>query len=76
MLTIKVNFFEYNEVVYEAMGMDGPECNLAITQGIADIEKLLDDQTEWAGLQGTFLYILYHICKKENIHIIDHIKFN
>ena len=61
MLTIKVNFFEYNEVVYEAMGRDGPECNLAITQGIVDLEMLLDDQTEWAGLQGTSLYIIYFI---------------
>ena len=38
------------------MGRDGPECNLAITEGIADIEKMLDDPTKWDGLEGTFLY--------------------
>ena len=39
------------------MGRDGPSCNLAVTQGVADLEALVDDAIEWGGLQGTnYLY--------------------
>ena len=48
----KVNFIEYLEVVFEAMGRDGPECNDAITEGIAALEMLVDDASEWGNLQG------------------------
>ena len=51
-LSNKVNFIEYLEVVYEAMGRDGPECNDAITEGIAALEMLVDDASEWGNLQG------------------------
>ena len=48
----KVNFIEYLEVVYEAMGRDGPECNDAITEGIAALEMMVDDASVWGKLQG------------------------
>ena len=51
-LWLQVNFFEYLQVVYEAMGRDGPKCNAAITEGIATLEMLVDDKKEWGGLQG------------------------
>ena len=34
------------------MGRDGPECNDAITEGIAALEMLVDDASEWGNLQG------------------------
>ena len=51
-----MNFFEYLDVVYEAMQRDGRQCNLAITQGIAVLEALIDTDTdnEWgAWITGT-----------------------
>ena len=49
-----MNFIEYLEVVYEAMGRDGPECNEAITEGIAALEMMVDDTAEWGNLQGKY----------------------
>ena len=34
------------------MGRDGPECNDAITEGIAALEILVDDTDEWGKLQS------------------------
>ena len=34
------------------MGRDGPQCNEALTEGIASLELLVDDTNEWGGLQG------------------------
>ena len=48
----QVNFIEYLQVVYDAIGRDGPECNDALTEGIAALELLVDDTNEWGGLQG------------------------
>jgi len=53
-LLAKVNFIEYLEVVYEAMGRDGPECNDAITEGIAALEMMVDDASVWGKLQESF----------------------
>ena len=50
--SLQVNFIEYLQVVYDAMGRDGPECNDAITEGIAALEILVDDTAEWGKLQG------------------------
>ena len=47
-----MNFIEYLQVVYDAIGRDGPECNDALTEGIAALELLVDDTNEWGGLQG------------------------
>jgi len=53
-LLAKVNFIEYLQVVYDAIGRDGPECNDALTEGIAALELLVDDTNEWGGLQDQF----------------------
>merc|ERR1711860_140146 len=53
-LLAKVNFIEYLQVVYEAMGRDGPECNDAITEGIYVLESMVDDISQWGELQGQF----------------------
>ena len=37
------------------MGRDGPECNLAVTEGLAALEMLIDDTNEWDGLKGRTL---------------------
>ena len=50
--SLQVNFIEYLQVVYDAMGRDGPECNDAITEGIAALEILVDDTAEWVKLQS------------------------
>ena len=47
-----MNFIEYLQVVYDAIGRDGLACNDALTEGIASLELLVDDANEWEGLQG------------------------
>ena len=67
-LSNKVTFIEYLEVVYEAMGRDGPECNDAITEGIAALEMLVDDASEWGNLQGK-------VCLNKSYSMLEHSSF-
>ena len=39
------------EVVYEALGRKGPECNLAITSAITELEMMMDENN-FESLQG------------------------
>ena len=50
-LLAKVNFFEYLEVVHDAMGRQGNECNLAIEEALFDIEVMIE-ANDIEGLQG------------------------
>ena len=52
MISFQVNFIEYLQVVYDAIGRNGPKCNEALSEGIAALELLVDDTNEWGGLQG------------------------
>ena len=43
------------EVVYEALGRKGPECNLAITSAIEELEVMITENA--LGVEGTSLKI-------------------
>ena len=47
----QVNFYEYLEVVYEALGRNGPDCNNAITAAIEELEKMMAENN-FEGLEG------------------------
>merc|ERR1712080_276570 len=47
------NFFEYLEVVHDAMGRQGNECNLAIEEALFDIEVMIE-ANDIEGLQESF----------------------
>ena len=42
-LLAKVNFYEFLEVVYKAFGRNGPNCNIAITTAIEELELMVDE---------------------------------
>ena len=52
LIFFQVNFIEYLQVVYDAIGRNGPKCNEALSEGIAALELQVDDTNEWGGLQG------------------------
>ena len=41
------------EVVYEALGRNGPDCNNAITAAIEELEKMMAENN-FEGLEGNF----------------------
>ena len=43
------------EVVHEAMGWNGPECNLAFTSAIEELEVMITEDV--LGVEGTSLKI-------------------
>ena len=47
-----MDFFEYLQVVYNALERDGPECNTAMTDAIRVIEDMIDDPNKWQKLNG------------------------
>ena len=45
------------EVVYEALGRNGPDCNNAITTAIEELEKMMAENN-FEGLEGKSLILL------------------
>ena len=37
------------------MGRDGPECNLAITEAIADLEVMIKNMNDWPAIEGKLI---------------------
>ena len=49
----QVNFFEYLEVVYEALGRDGPDTNAALTTAFEDLEIMIAEN-RFEEIEGNF----------------------
>ena len=49
---MQVNFFEYLEVVYEALDRVSPYCNVMITNAIQELE-LMFEENNYESFQGT-----------------------
>ena len=49
----QVNFFEYLEVVYEALGRDGPDTNVALTTAFEDLEIMIAEN-RFEEIEGNF----------------------
>ena len=45
------------EVVYEALGRNGPDCNIAITAAIEELELMMAENN-FEGLEGKPMYLL------------------
>ena len=48
----KVDFFEYLQVVHDALGRDGPKCNMEMKKAIKSVEDIIDDPNKWQQLDG------------------------
>jgi len=53
-LFAKLDYFEYLQVVADALDTTGPGCNLAMTEAITAIEVLIEDQDKWEDLSSMF----------------------
>merc|ERR1712179_17 len=53
-LFAKLDYFEYLQVVADALDTTGPGCNLAMTAAITAIEVLIEDQDKWEDLSSMF----------------------
>jgi len=57
-LNAKLDFWEYFQVVSEALDTTGPDCNPALTNALATIEFMLGQADSWGELSS-----LFHLCE-------------
>ena len=50
--TPRTDFFEYLQVVHDALGRDGPKCNMEMKKAINSVEDIIDDPNKWEHLDG------------------------
>jgi len=50
----KVDFFEYLQVVHNALARDGPDCNMEMKEAIKAVEDIIDDPNKWQELDEPF----------------------
>ena len=53
-LYAKLDYYEYLQVVADALDTTGPGCNLAMTEAITAIEALIEDHEKWEDLSSMF----------------------
>ena len=49
---LQVDFFEYLQVVHDALERDGPQCNIKMKEAIASLEDIIDNPNQWKELDG------------------------
>ena len=57
---MQVNFFEYLEVVYEALDRVSPYCNVMITNAIQELE-LMFEENNYESFQGINFKNIYKV---------------
>merc|ERR1711970_646493 len=53
-LFAKLDFFEYLQVVMDALDTTGPGCNIALAEALATIETMIGDEENWGLLSSMF----------------------
>jgi len=53
-LFAKLDYFEYLQVVADALDTTGPGCNVALTEAITTVEALVEDADKWEDLSELF----------------------
>merc|ERR1711872_693606 len=53
-LFAKLDYFEYLQVVADALDTTGPGCNIAMTEALTTVEKFVGDQDKWEDLSTMF----------------------
>jgi len=53
-LWAKLDFFEYLQVVMDALDTTGPGCNIALAEAIATAETMVVDEASWGELSSLF----------------------
>jgi len=54
-LLAKLDFFEYFQVVRDALDTTGPGCNPALTEALTTVEEMVLDEDNWGLLSSMFL---------------------
>ena len=52
----QVDFFEYLQVVHDALERDGPQCNIELKEAIKSVEDIIDNPIKWQQLNGKLNY--------------------
>merc|ERR1719320_844947 len=53
-LFAKLDYFEYLQVVADALDTTGPGCNMALTEALTAVENLVGDEDKWEDLSTMF----------------------
>merc|ERR1712241_1247879 len=53
-LYAKLDYFEYLQVVADALDTTGPGCNIALTEALTTVEELVGDAENWEDLSNLF----------------------
>merc|ERR1712179_21362 len=53
-LFAKLDYFEYLQVVADALDTTGPGCNIAMTEALTAVENLVGDEDKWEDLSTMF----------------------
>merc|ERR1719370_750557 len=53
-LFAKLDYFEYLQVVADALDTTGPGCNVALTEALTTVENLVGDEDKWGDLSTMF----------------------
>merc|ERR1719167_807465 len=70
-LFAKLDYFEYLQVVADALDTTGPDCNVAMTQALTAVENLVTDENSWGDLS-----VMFKLCTDlDGSNILDVMSF-